>query len=250
MMTRTMYIEPLSRALIILRTASGELAGQISRPIDRAALCLYCTMLELAGDIETLARAKPSISIPTVTRQLLDAYVDLINVLDPKQPDYWRNLEVADARTWKIWLERASAGRNSYMRQVSQDEGLPATRRANAIKLKEQEDADASKLEAQCRFTLAGMKDVYEAVWSMLSAYAHNNMSCLFSRHFVESADGSYELYLAPDRVPYELACILQSVEFLADASERIHRRFGTEIPDLASVLEALQRLVEKEGKD
>lgn len=237
---RAEHLGFLQAVLAFCRDHLGSIKGHFQEPAERIGVPLYCTLIQLGDAIHIVSSNGPSAAVPSLTRQALDAYVDLKNVLTHET--YWQRLEVADDQHWNTALQIASAGKNPYFRAISESGLLLEDgRRHHARKLGEWQKAGLKKLEASERFNLAGMKDEYETVWPMLSAYLHNNLSALYSRHYAIREDGPpKEIALSPDKIPYELAGISHVAELLLVASEMIHARCGNKALDTSGIRQAL----------
>lgn len=230
----------LTKVLDSVRPHLVHLSGDFNEPVDRMSISLYVTILQLADAMKLIASAGPSIAIPTLGRQALDAYVDLHNVLTHR--NYWKCLELADDRSWMKALQHASAGQNEYFRSISKAGDLAERRKLFAQSIKNWQKKGVHVPSAKDRFVMAGMKQEYDAVWLMLSAFAHNNPSPLISRTF-NLTNGVPQVEVSAREVPYELAAISHTADLLIWASEKIHQRFGRKDLNLSEARKASEEL-------
>lgn len=225
-----------------VRPLVGQLTGRIKQPVDRIALSLYVTLIQLAESVKVIAERGPNIAVPTLARQALDAFVDLSNVLTHEH--YWKRLEYADDLSWKKELEHASAPGNPFLRLISESgDTLVESRKLHGQRIAEWKRQGISEAKAEERFRLAGMESEYDALWLMLSAYMHNNVSLLMSRHFSVAANEPMQIDLQPARIPYEIACVAHVGEMLMMAAEKVHERFGSGPIDLTALRRATNEL-------
>lgn len=228
-----------------VRPLMANLVGSVHQEVDRIALSLYMTLFQLAESVRLLASHGPSIAIPTLTRQALDGYVDLCNVL--KQENYWKRLQLADDQSWQKALQVASAAKNPFMKLISESgDTLIDGRRLHAERIAEWKRQGITEADAKERFKIAEMSNEYESVWPMLSAYLHNSVSLLMSRHFNISEDEPLQIDMRPKQFPYELSCTAHIGELLLMAAEKIHERFGSERIDLSAVHRATKELTDR----
>lgn len=223
------------------RAEMNHLHGSFHDAKDRISLSLYVTLFDLADAICLTASHRPSIAVPTLARQALDAYVDFINVLTHE--NYWKRLELMDDIKWKTALEHASAGRNPYLQSITEHDGLNEMRKAHTQQISEWERQSIKPLEPRERFCLAGMENEYQGIWANLSSAAHNNLSSVMSTRFDLDASRPRELILEPEIVPYESAAIAHTGYLLMEATEKIHRRNGKKDIDLSNVRTAEEKL-------
>jgi hypothetical protein len=239
---RRSILRLLSVVLETIKPQLPRLSFDIEKPVDRISISLYLTIIQLSDAMLLVASAGPSIAVPTLGRQALDAYVDLHNVLTHN--DYWKRLELADDQSWLKGLQHASAGKNPYWTALSTSGSFLAEgRKEHADRIKQWTREGLKVAEAKERFELAGMEREYDALWLMLSSFAHNNSSLLISRHFRIREGERPEAEATPSQVPFEMACIGHSAELLILASEKIHARYGDRSLDLSAARKASEEL-------
>jgi hypothetical protein len=191
------------------------------------AFALLLGVLDYGRSVLCLNAAKAYTAIPLVTRAALDAYVDLVNICDHK--DYWEYLEAADTFEWKKVLQNASSGRNSMLEALRMDPIFEIGRRLQTQRLAELESRGITKLEIGERFERAGLKDIYDSVYQMLSAESHNNTSQLRSRYLI-LRDERLHVRAREGEPPghnYEDACTLTMGEIVLKSTEKLLRWRG-----------------------
>jgi hypothetical protein len=209
------------------------------------ASVLYFTILDLCSALEGCAKNGRSIACPTLARQIIDAYVDLVNVVDVE--GYVAQMELADAQSWAQLLEHASRGTNPYLRSFTESPYLADWRRKHAQQINEARRHSVRRKEAEERFRLAGMEDEYFTVWKLLSASMHNNLSVLRSRHH-QVAGNRIGFRSSQFNTPYELSAVSHACDLLVGATDFIHERYGAADADvLAKVREPWQELRRRE---
>jgi hypothetical protein len=223
--TREQEIDLLEYVLQRCRERQTNLHGMLADEQARAAFALYLTMLDLARSIIVCATNRCSIAVPTLGRQLLDAFVDLKNTC--ASDTYVRHLNVKDMLGWKAALEQASTGRNAYFKSFYDASQLSTWRREHAEQAAQATREGIRELGIEDRFKRAGMTDVYHSVWKLLSAHVHNGISALSGRHFDVSEHGVVTVGPSEGRTPYEMPALTHSTELLIDASETIHGKYG-----------------------
>jgi len=188
------------------------------------ALLLYQTIIDLAHAMYIAAANGASIAIPSLARQLLDARVDLANVL--LAPEYVDRMFLADVWHWKETLEQARKG-NPFVASFKLSEELAEWQKSHAAQIAEYARRGVHRIDHKERFQKVGMEAEYFTVWKQLSAHLHNSMTELRNRHMAESADGVHRLVSSVGRTPFFGSSIIGACDMLLDCSEAMHERYG-----------------------
>lgn len=198
--------------------------------LHRTTIALYSSIIELSGTCCSLVDNKQGAAIPIVLRALLEALVDLVNIL--QTPRYGYYLELGYVNEWLKILQEAKRGTNEYLAEIAAAPSLDETIKnftQEKLKLKA---AGYQKLSIEQKFIKAGMEKEYRSLYSNLCAHAHNNLQALMERHFErEQGDLSmvlYKEYSLEDNLIY----IGSASEILVRATESIHDKFKTEVLD------------------
>ena len=223
-------------------TACPALRYDPHEPRDRFAVLLLFAVLDQARAVLTLARAGAVTAIPIIARSALDAYIDIVNLVD--HPRYWENLIAVDAEKWKGLLERTSQGGNPMLKGLSHDMLLPAGRRKYARELKALRAKGVQSLGIAERFDRAGLTHEYESVYSILSDEVHNNVSVLQSRYIDWDENEAWIVRqgeVSTHAHNYELPCTLTVGEIVLRSTEKLLRLFGHGIAVVSQPLRDLE---------
>lgn len=242
---------PISELLALLDAsvrcadaATSQLRFDVYDTQQRVVIGLWQAIIEYARAVAAVVRAGTLYAPVVLARSALDAYVDLVNACVDR--DYSDHLAAADTRSWRKVLERASSGRNPYLAALAEEDSFVPGRRMFSERGRELEQRSISKLEIDERFRRAGMTVEYEAVWSILSAEAHNNISFITSRYFdlrSERPGLRDRESRASDQHGYDKACTLNMAEIVVTASERVMQLCGHGTAVIASARIELDRI-------
>lgn len=227
----------------------SELKAPIDDPRSEAVVLLYYTMLDLCNAIHLCAVHKRSIAVPTLARQVLDAYVDFTNAIGEEGIRYVRRMELADDQNWLEALTEASSGKNAYYKSFTEAPQLVEWRKLHKDATKEAARQGLSRADAEERFREAELLPEYRSVWKILSASMHNNTSTLRSRHYERTGD-SFEIVCSDGRAPYEISCLLHCTELLLNASEVLHEKWGAGRKHFAAQRDRHDELARREAED
>lgn len=214
----------LGEAILEAKAAADQFDIPASNERHKFATTLFCTIVSLADSVRVLGRARSPIAVTTITRQALDAYIDLTNVI--RHEDYWLRLELHDSQVWKGILETVSAGDNPVLRALYDNPELPEVRKVTAQHLKDLKSKGIVAASIEARFELAEQGQIYSSLYKLLSACAHNNTSMLRALHKAWRPNEK-SVTLFPTDAPYEIPAYLQLVQIVAFAVERMDSKFG-----------------------
>lgn len=188
------------------------------------ATLLYRTMLEVSRAMRICVATKQSIAVPTLGRQVLDAFVDLLTVLNKKE--HIDRMELTDALYWRDGLQQARRG-NEYFKSFATDPNLSGWQKSHAEQIDEAARRGVTQANIKDRFKDIGMETIYHSVWKHLSVHSHNNISSLRNRHLTERTAGVVEFVSSENHTPFEAAAVIQTCDFLLASSEALHDRYG-----------------------
>lgn len=196
------------------------------RPRHRHLVCLYGTLVEMAGSLVTLIDKKHRTGVPPVCRAFLEAYVDLKNLYE--NADYVYHMDARNYEQSIKMLKEAKKNPNPYLKSISEMEN-----RDEVIQKLEQNLADLKKkgfnpLNVFQRFERANMEDAYHSLYNILSSYAHNNISALVDRHLEINKDDFTVVYYKDEPLEGFLTYLDSMAGLLIDASMKIHDFFKT----------------------
>jgi len=202
------------------------------------AAALHATITELFGNCLVLAADQDhAIGIPILLRSMLEALVDLDNLLH--DAEYVGNIEAANIKQLLKLLD--SARTNPQLDGLL--EGHPNDAQELRQRLRELEAAGRRSLSFERRFEMAGMQDQYNGVYALLCLDGHSNSAALADRHFDEGPDGRPQVSFFRQPDPTTIARRLTiGLRILARSGEMIHAAFQVPrrgITDLAASVQA-----------
>jgi len=210
--------QPLSEKIVFDKT----------NPLHRNSISLYGSIIELTGSVILLLNSKLGTGVPILLRAILEAYVDLFNLINNAQYGY--NLEVSYLKEWLKILEEASHGKNEYLQFIADEPTLPETIDSWRKKKKSLEKKGYRSLRIEQKFKQAGMQKEYKSLYNMLCSDAHNNLRSLVDRHIErEETDFSiifYKEYTADDTAHH----VGSNLEILVRATQLIHDFFDSPV--------------------
>ena len=139
---------------------------------------LYSIVVELAGDSCQGVKARKELASHVLTRALLEAVVDLFNVINnPKYISIRFQKALVERRKKLIYLQQnepqliSEAGRNAeYVEDV-------------IGKIDKLRDTDIDQPNIRKRFKDAGMEGYYDTAYALLCDYTHHDASAIVNRH-------------------------------------------------------------------
>ncbi len=177
-----------------LHKRSCEMALEV--PFDKRPrkggylICLYCSVIELAGGIIALVKAEQHTAVGPVFRTLIEAYVNLKLVAKDR-----RFVERFFARHHQDWIKLlAPEGRkNLFLADLHAHKDRAAALKRHKTELaKLKKRGVRSRLPFSERFSKADMKDEYFAVYHIESDKSHNSWQALISRHWARVGDDDH----------------------------------------------------------
>ena len=204
---------------------------------SRTAIALYGSIMELCSGLICLVEQQLLPGAPVLLRAVLEAHVDLVNIL--ANPRYGYSLERSYIREWKKLLQEAQSGSNEYLDAISKQGSLVG-------RIQELQRKD-SKLEAQGhrvllleqKFRLAGMEKEYRSLYNSLCCASHNNIRSLVDRHF-EFSDEDFTVVFYKAYTPEDASVYVgTATEVLLRATEALHAKLESEDTGSISALRA-----------
>ena len=209
-------------------------------PQHLSAICVYCTLIELARSELTLLENGDVTAMPVVLRSIFEAYADLRAIIE--DPGYYKNM-------YATFLDE----KLRFLRNVERSEANPflvpvAARldiKSETVRLQEErkelEDASREPLSAVARFRAAKLEHEYESMYWLLCLEGHNNLSALDDRH-IEKAGDQFGVVMFKAADADDLVRLLDALAaFVTDGASRVHRFLGTGLdPKYRSIQERL----------
>ncbi len=149
---------------------------------DMTAYLLLFSMIELAGAIVVLCRERRCIGIPALARSVLEAHVELTNLL--ANDVHYENLKAANLDRWQKFSQEASTGKNPLLKTAHETPDFKEFRsqvkhRQKALK------PGAKRLDFEEKFEAVGLTNEYKSIWQSLSASVHHDLTQLYERHTI-----------------------------------------------------------------
>lgn len=162
------------------------------------AVCLHGSVLEMASAAITLLKEKQSSAVPVILRNLLEAYVDLVNIT--KSPDYLKHVFAAyyheQKRILKVAIDRGET--NPYLEALANSDNLEVAYNLVAADLDALKDEGYDRLGVKERFDQADLMQLYESMYAYLCLHSHNNLTILERRHLMREGDDFRVAYFQP----------------------------------------------------
>ncbi len=193
----------------------------------------YGSIFELTGSCISLIQNELFISIPIVLRSILEAQVDLVNLIN--DPEYGYTLRFSFLNESLKLFDEAQNG-NDLLEDIATTPNFDE----NHLNFKREKDLLKSKgyklLTNEQKFKKAGMMTEYNSIYNRLCCDSHNNLSALGKRHLrSEEDDISVVFYKTPKTVDiiFYIAII---TEIFIKSAELIHDFFNTEAKDIINI--------------
>jgi hypothetical protein len=194
----------------------------------RTAITLYSSIFEYAGSCITLIDMQQTISIPGLLRSLLEAHVDLSNLID--DASYGYNLEASCFKEWIKLLNEAKKGDNELIMSLVNVADETVTEIKN--KYDEHKKNGYLPLTAKEKFDRAGMTKEYKAIFNMLSWDSHNNLNSLVRRHITQR-DDDFAILIYKTTTPKDSAVYIALItEYFLRSTEKVHSFLNSQVID------------------
>jgi Family of unknown function (DUF5677) len=189
---------------------------------DGYIICLYASMIELAGGIIVLVKENRHTSVSPTFRTFLEAYADFKNILD--NANYIKNCYARHHERW-LKIHKESEKPNPFLEKIRDHEDRDAAIDRHKTALNGLSERGYKPLNALTRFERAGMADAYRSIYHFESDRVHNNLQALISRHIdCDQNDFSLALYKNQSIEDY-LVYLDTTARLLMDATQKVHER-------------------------
>ncbi|HDZ07738.1 DUF5677 domain-containing protein [Pseudohongiella sp.] len=198
----------------------------------RSMILLYCTIIEYADSIYVLVTQQNSVSLPIVTRSILEAFVDLMNLCD--DPSYGNHLQADDIKEWLRVAKEAQTTSNPYLKEMVDADGFDVQVIQWEDEFKALGHEGFRPLNQITKFEKAGLANEYRSVYNFLCVHTHNNLRALHERHIEISDDKrdfnivifhDFDPKLIEQYIPLVCRCIIE-------CSIKVHATIGTGYED------------------
>ncbi|VEL96883.1 hypothetical protein ALT761_01876 [Alteromonas sp. 76-1] len=194
----------------------------------RLMVSLYCSVVENSDTLLVLQKKRKGVALPTVTRSLMEAFVDLKNLTNDKGYGYF-----LDVAYYKEWLRVTTAAKNpdnALLQELSQATEFEQQVKEWEEKLDALKAQGYIKLSQYKKFEKAEMIDEYASIYNFLCAHSHNNQRALIDRYLVPNEDKTdFTLKLFHEVDDDKLNQYLEiGQEYFRASSELIHKVLNT----------------------
>jgi Family of unknown function (DUF5677) len=244
-MTLTESALPCFQGLIKAISASTEhLKFQSTNAQHLLAASLHATIMEHARAIDTLVESGNATGSFIVLRSLLEASVDLFNLVsDPTYSEFMHSALLDQQRRVLESLTEKDRS-NPYLAEFLErsDDAQAALTRIHT-KLKELEAKDIKPLGIRERFKRANRLDLYKMPYAYLCWHSHNNINILEERHLQQTLTGIAITYSRPPDDHDVLRILEPSGMLIASSVDFLYQLLGIPSSELAEVTAALDQL-------
>ncbi len=171
------------------------------------SVCMHGSILENTSACITLLKNKEWSAIPVMLRNLLEEYVDLVNV--KADQDYLIRMQASFLKEQSRVLTKAieTGDTNPYLEALSNTDGIKEHFAHVTVQLDSLRSDGFGELGIRDRFDRAGLVGMYESVYALLCQHSHNNLNILERRHIEEIDNDIRVSYFQPwnsdDMMPY-----------------------------------------------
>lgn len=157
---------------------------------------IYCSVLGYAKSLASLFKSENYISIKPVFRSLLEAIVDIENLIKDKR--YLYNLQAHHDSRWITILNAAESGVPT-LKSIAQDPNFNLSITEHKKSLKDHIENGYKPLTIIDKFKQCGMIDVYNSMYRFLCFDTHTSLQSLIARHFELNKNTSLKISLLND---------------------------------------------------
>jgi len=151
-------------------------------------VCLYCTIVELSDTLICLGNNQKGVAVPTISRTLLEAYVDLKNL--EQNPEHCYNMDSSNIKEWLRVTKAAGNLENPYLKGLADLEDFEEQISEWETELEQLCKDGHPALKQIKKFQNVGMEKEYRSIYNFLCSESHNNIRSLQGRHMEINAAG------------------------------------------------------------
>lgn len=200
----------------------GEVVFDKEYPQHLYLIALCASVIEMTACVVSLIEKQLTIGVPIITRSILEAYVDIINL--SSDPDYANYMRVANIKEiLKLKEEKGQEG-NPFLEGIINSEEIAQAKAEMSEELASFKEKGVMPLSHYKRFEMAGLLHEYRSIYNMLCTHSHNDIRALLDRH-IEIDGDDFKVISYPDkpldRMEHYLVLL---VDIILDSSYRVHR--------------------------
>ena len=207
---------------------------------------LYLSMIDYAAGIAALRQTDGAIAVASLTRSVMDAFVDIENIQrDHRFCDY---LEYSSAKDTARMLKKAKLEDNPYLQAIKEDPQFndSALQEAESIIAALEPKLEARRITTESKYAKVKRMHEYDAIFRELSGDVHNTVQTAISRRFEVDGEKERLVLRSAPYVRFELACLILVAEALVNASEVLLKMCGH---STAAINEARERVAALEAE-
>lgn len=235
-------IKRAHEALDVLGSSAATLRYSPQNATQICAVQLFATIATLLAECLALAEAGRGIGVPILFRSMVEATIDLENLLiDPK---YFANLEFVAARNSRDLL--VASIHNPLFADVRSETVRRDELSFYGRRLKELEREGARELKIEEKFRRVRRDAEYSSFYALFCMDTHNSLAALEDRHATE--DGVVSMLLPPHEQTLAMRLDLATRRAVA-AGQMMHGAFRTGDRSCDAIAGALKAPVADEGE-
>ena len=208
-------------------------------------ISLYGTILELVYSIGILAKSDTSIGISVLLRSIVEAHLDLSNLI--KDSNYGYCLHAEYLTQWNNVLKSAQSGDNLFLKDFSKHPNLTDRINETRAQIEDLKSKGFTPLSKRKKFEKANLDHAYSSFYNFLCCDSHNDLRSLYERHTWPNPEGTdFQMQCF---APIDLNEIVPEIDTcigaLLNSTENIHTYFkapqNTDLPELFRKLNTLR---------
>ncbi len=177
------YMELLGKNIIRVKNTIKKMKFDDNDSQQLFSISLLCTIFEFTDTCYQLIKNNRYSSIPILLRNLLEANIDLINLVNCE--DYSQNMAASYLNGRNKFLKEAVENTdNEYLKGLSGKDDIQIKYNNSLAEQKELKNNGHKALLIKEKFMLAKSLDLYNSVYNELCQETHNNISALEGRHY------------------------------------------------------------------
>lgn len=208
------------------QSLAGEFKFDQEHSLHRYIVKLYGSIFELTSSSILIFDSGLVTGIPIVQRAMLEAHVDLLNLI--KDPLYGYHLKLSYCKEWLKILKAAQVGNNRYLKEMSnwQDLGVFIDELQREEKyLETQGYRELRKIE---KFQKVDMEEEYRSIYNRYCSASHNDLRALIERHTVPAGNSDGIVFFKSYTVDECEMYISLNITIFMEATRLVHQFFDS----------------------
>ena len=186
----------------------GTISFDKNHPQQLYAICLFGSILEASlACLKLLKDEKTHSIIPVLARNILEAYIDLINL--GRSPEYAQTMNATYLDQKKKLFSAAvmDGEKNPFLKELANYEELNKDYEELKQQLAGLKSRGIEPIRIKEKFERAGLENQYIPVYYFMCQHLHNNLSVLEKRH-IKKTNGEHNVHFfqkweEKDLLPY-----------------------------------------------